>query len=518
MKGGFRQSMAWLHTWAGVVVGWALFVIFATGTAAYFQEEITAWMQPEATPAASPAVAAEQARAFLQRVAPDAQAWYVTLPGRRGASTQVFWVPAADAPTPDRPTTAMLDGAGREIVARATEGGYFLYRFHFDLHYLPVIPARYLVGVCAMAMLTAILTGVVTHKKIFADFFTFRLGKGQRSWLDAHNVAGVLALPFYLMITYTGLVTLAAQYMPFGIAAAYPSEAAFYEEAYPLGPTIAPAGRPAPAAPYAPMFDLAGRRWNGAAVGFVNTVNPGDANARVSLVRSSTERMASRGEALVFDGANGALIAPVANTGVAAQTESVMIGLHAGRYAGPLLRWLYFLSGLAGALMIATGLVLWTVKRRARLADPARPHVGFRLVERTNIAAIAGYPTGLACYFLANRLLPLGMADRAAWEINCLFIAWGAVFAWTLGRPARRAWVESLGAAATAFALVPVVNALTTPRNLAVSLWRGDWTYVGFELTVLALAAGFGWAALRAARRAPVAAARRKTPAERAAA
>ena len=46
---------------------------------------------------------------------------------------------------------------------------------------------------------------MVTHRRIFKDFFTFRPAKGgQRAWLDAHNVTGVLVLPFYLMITFSG--------------------------------------------------------------------------------------------------------------------------------------------------------------------------------------------------------------------------------------------------------------------------------------------------------------------------
>ena len=32
MKEGFRQAMAWLHTWAGLIFGWLLFAIFLTGT------------------------------------------------------------------------------------------------------------------------------------------------------------------------------------------------------------------------------------------------------------------------------------------------------------------------------------------------------------------------------------------------------------------------------------------------------------------------------------------------------
>ena len=47
MKGNFRQSMKWLHTWVGLVVGWVLFFMFLTGTMGYFYQEITRWMEPE---------------------------------------------------------------------------------------------------------------------------------------------------------------------------------------------------------------------------------------------------------------------------------------------------------------------------------------------------------------------------------------------------------------------------------------------------------------------------------------
>ena len=43
----FRQSMAWLHAWSGLVVGWVLFAVFVTGTASYYRAEISQWMRPE---------------------------------------------------------------------------------------------------------------------------------------------------------------------------------------------------------------------------------------------------------------------------------------------------------------------------------------------------------------------------------------------------------------------------------------------------------------------------------------
>lgn len=38
---GLRQSMAWLHTWSGLLVCWVLFLVFCGGTASYVKDEIS---------------------------------------------------------------------------------------------------------------------------------------------------------------------------------------------------------------------------------------------------------------------------------------------------------------------------------------------------------------------------------------------------------------------------------------------------------------------------------------------
>ncbi len=82
MKEGFRQAMAWLHTWAGLIFGWLLFAIFLTGTLSYFKGEITHWMQPEV-----PAHAVDDGRSvavaqrYLEQHAPAAARWFIGLPG-----------------------------------------------------------------------------------------------------------------------------------------------------------------------------------------------------------------------------------------------------------------------------------------------------------------------------------------------------------------------------------------------------------------------------------------------------
>ncbi len=69
---------------------------------------------------------------------------------------------------------------GQEIKARETRGGGFLYRFHFELYGMPRIWGRWIVGIATLFMFVAIISGIITHKKIFKDFFTFRPAKGQQ--------------------------------------------------------------------------------------------------------------------------------------------------------------------------------------------------------------------------------------------------------------------------------------------------------------------------------------------------
>lgn len=92
MKEGFRQAMAWLHTWAGLIFGWLLFAIFLTGTLAYFKDEITHWMQPEVQ--AHPLDDGRSlavAQSYLQQQAPTAARWFITLPTRRDPGLSVMW-------------------------------------------------------------------------------------------------------------------------------------------------------------------------------------------------------------------------------------------------------------------------------------------------------------------------------------------------------------------------------------------------------------------------------------------
>jgi uncharacterized iron-regulated membrane protein len=251
------------------------------------------------------------------------------------------------------------------------------------------------------------------------------------------------------------------------------------------------------------MVRQAQARWGRQDVLRVTIANPGDASARVAVSRADSGRVSMSPQYLLFDGATGKLLEEHDRVGAAAETRGVLYALHMGRFGDAALRWIYFIVSLAGTAMVGTGLVMWTVKRRQKLADPERPHLGFRLVERLNIAAIAGLSIAMTAYLWANRLLPLPIPHRAAAEVNVFFAAWGAALVYAVLRPARRAWVELLGFAAASMALLPVLNALTTRRPFWHSVATHDWVYAGFDLAMWAFAALHAMLAIYAARHRP---------------
>ena len=502
MRGGLRQSMAWLHTWAGLPVGWVLYFVFLTGTLGYFDSEIDQWMRPEA-PLPSPALSQMDglalALARLEQVAARAPRWTVFPPsGHDVPHVTISWSTADASGRPLRRSETLDATTGAPFRTRATGGGQTLYQLHYTLHYLPSAAARWLVGICSMLMLVALVSGVITHKKILADFFTFRPRQGQRSWLDIHNLVGVTALPFHLVITYSGLVFFVFTYMSPVVDATYGPEGRdrFFDEAFRNPEIPPPSGAPAPLAPLVSLYDEAVRHWGEEPVRVASFYNPGDRNARVVFTRTHVDPV-SNGGRMVFAGATGELLHRFDRRTGPMVVNHALLGLHEGLFAGSVLRWLYFLTGLLGTAMIGTGLVLWTAKRKAKLASAgSTPPAAVRVIEHLNAGTLVGLPIGIAAYFWANRLLPVGMADRAAWEVHALFLAWLAMLVLPWLRPPDRAWHDSLRLAACAYAALPVLNALTTEQHLGVTIPAGAWALAGFDLVALATGLGFGVAAV----------------------
>ncbi|MBR8656497.1 PepSY domain-containing protein [Achromobacter sp. Marseille-Q0513] len=532
--------MAWLHTWAGLWFSWLLYAVFLTGTLAVFSEAISHWMNPEhaieeARTAQREAPTVDRSRRldmavqYMSRNHGGANMWEIWPVNRHHDNGLVaYWFDQnhqyADAeldPDTGEPLPEEHHGEGRQ-----TAGGAHFVNFHYTLH-SPGI-GLWIVALAGMAMLVALVSGIITHKRIFKDFFTFRSGKGQRSWLDAHNAAAVLTLPFQFMIAYTGIVISSLTLMPAPIAGVYgtgPDAERQYLAEYTGDTPPARTGQPLAVPALEPIVARAEKLIGQEARAIVIT-HPEDGSMRIGVYgwnedAETRSRISSTTGMAEYSAATGELLRSRPAGGVAGGAPSLlqqaMSDLHMVKFGGLAMKWLYFVCGLAGAAMMGTGAVLFMVKRRTRMGDEfgAATARMYRLIEGLNVAALAGL--GIACiaYFWANRLLPVALEQRAAWEIRAFFGAWALTLlhAW-LCSP-RRAWIIQLSLLAALCLPLPALSPLAVGDHLAAQIARDDWESAGVELATLAFGMLAAWGAWRVARRKPAAArpARGATPA-----
>ena len=508
---GYRLLMSDVHTWFGLLLGWLLFTIFLMGTVSYFNNELTAWMQPEIpavsqrpslSPLAQNSPNIEQtpepfgvAIAHLQATQENAKNWFITKGPPSTSNEQRLHITTS---ANDERLRYQIDTQTHAILMpRDTAGGNFFYRMHFDLHYMSVIWARIIVGIASMMMLIAIIAGVIVHKKIFTDFFTFRWGKGQRSWLDAHNAFSVLPLPFHIMITFTGIITLIALYMPWGGKVANIDTKQLFEGIYSYRAADATELQPAPMVDISPLLATAQTDWQklnpNYAITSVSINHPNTDHSKIIIDGRADRQISTVGVFRIYDGQTGAILEQSKPPPLAVTTHMVMVGLHAGRFADYWLRWMYFLLGVAGCGMIATGLVLWTVKRRRQLLNMDKPYLGFWLVEKLNIATLAGLPLAMVGFLWLNRLLPLEMAARAKWEVDGFFMIWASSFVLTLLLSSRHAWRTLLSLVTLCLLFTPLLNSVTTERGFFQSVLSHDILFISFDMMFFILALLFAY-------------------------
>ncbi|QKH37494.1 PepSY domain-containing protein [Achromobacter pestifer] len=491
-EGSLRQRMAWLHTWVGLLFGWLAFSVFLTGALSVYAPEISLWMKPENSAAgrADQSSTLDRAQDWLARNAAAAASWRIELPDARRPLLTLSWEDDQGG------GAVLLDPAsGREIVPRDTEGGDFLVEFHYSLHAGQA--GIWVVGACTLALLAALVSGVIVHRRFFADFFLFRpRASSGRAWLDAHDVLSVLPLPFHCMILLTALSTLLLGYLPAGVQSRYGGDvAAMVADVFPQPPVSSQRGGAAVMPPLAGLAQRAEAELGAGKIAAITVRQPGTQGALADVWRRYDDRLLAFPDRVSLDAATGRIVDVQTVYPGSLQLIRTLGGLHYGYYAAPLLRALYFLLALSGAAMIATGLVLYT-------ARPAAASSRFgRAAHRLNVAMVCGPICACAAYLLANRLAwphAAGLHDR---EVTVFFLAWMVCGVHALVRGERRLWTEQWRMAALLWLAVAPVDLLAMAFDASL---RPAWArplHLAVWAASVAAACVFGYMAHRSRKR-----------------
>lgn len=462
------KSLLSFHAWGGLILGWLLLPVFFAGSLAVFEAEISHWMQPELTARPSSAQQALQlAEARLRTVGQQAALWRIRLPDEREPTIGIAWG------APKKMAQENLDASsGSVLQPRASAGGHFFTRFHAD--FMLAKPGRWIIGAAGVFMLGALISGFLIHHHRFRDFFTLRPhGNRRRAWLDVHNLLGIATLPFLFMITYTGVVILAETFMPAATHVLYEGKPRAYRAEAMQQFERRPTGEQQTMRPLTEHWAEAEKRLGAGTVSSLVVRHPDDRNSLVFAYRHVKDRLAAVADHVVLDGVSGQLHGQQTAWNAMIYAYRTQVGLHVVRFGGPTLRWVYFVSGLFGCVLIATGLILIIRKREQKTGRSPR------LLKAMSIAASSGFVLACLAYFWANRIIPDAFEARATWETGSLLAFWGASLIHALGRP-DRAWREQLFFAALLAIFLPLLGRLTAvvDQNLIRQ---------GVELTALAL-------------------------------
>ena len=144
--------------------------------------------------------------------------------------------------------------------------------------------------------------------------------------------------------------------------------------------------------------------------------------AQIQIKQLEDHSISLKPEQLSIAGSTGQILPDIRNYSPVATLYSGVYGLHMAPFAQPLLRLGLFFSGLLGCAMIASGLLLWSLKRQLH-AKSQSFHFGHYLVDRGNLACFVGLPISMLVYFYLNRLVTPYIHGNN-YEIQGFFLTW----------------------------------------------------------------------------------------------
>jgi uncharacterized iron-regulated membrane protein len=539
MLNNFRISMTWVHTWFGLVLGYVLMICFFFGALSVFDREIDRWAIPKTRFEPQPLPSFDnllkpifdQMQPHPVDMAATADRVIGNLPDPKTmpmASLYAYTTHrdpvlsiGAEFSIPNKPKNSSDDHlhvhgwatidprTGESIPDDSLKiGSQWFYPMHYSLNWHWKNIGYWVVGLAALVMLAALVTGVIIHRKIFREFFTFRPEKRvQRSTLDLHNMTGVVALPFHFFFALSGLIIFAGIYLPVGSTMLKPlHDQHGILEAERTGLPHEPAGIAVPLASVDAMVVEAKRRWAArdmaGEVGFLFIDHLGDQNSFVSIYRAGSDRVALVGEAIHFKASSGEVLREDPPRTVVSEINEFMTGLHLQHFEHWLLRWLYVVGGLLGCVCIATGFIFFVEKRKQQ--HNKTNSQGARVVDALAVTAVTGMLIATISMLVVNRLLPADLAGKGDWETNAFWGGWLLAFfhsAWRSSPVARAgfnpAWREQCWAIALLAITAVLLNWMSTGDHLVKTLFTQTYLAVaGVDLSLLATA-GLSIVALR---------------------
>lgn len=447
-----------VHSWVGLFLGLALYVLLFSGSVALFVAELRPWELGVTKGNGALPVAA------LERVVAQEERFRAASFSIRPASYYRPWIVVETGHNHDgQPDLRHYDPfTGESVTVAAEHVVQVLERLHTDL-LLPSPWGRYPTGLLGVAMLVSLLTGVFMHRKIFREMWSIRLWRSQRlRWTDLHKAVAVWGLPYHLVMafsgTYLGLVgvtLLLNAFVAFGGDVDAASE----------GIAGAPHERVGEAAAMLPVTELISRAkavLPGLEPEYLGYQHYGDRGATL-MILGTLPRTLEYYPGVTLSAVDGQLLDTInwRRESWPKALYAMMTPLHYGAYGGLLLKTLYALLGLGASFLVLSGLRIWQL----------RVHTGRRDWRRPLFDGVCyGLPLAIAVSLLSARLLTTPVFASYEGRLLLFLLVWliAIVVAWW--RRGKAVGAELCIAAGAALLLLPFATELGGRASLLAAL------------------------------------------------
>ncbi|WP_299320897.1 PepSY domain-containing protein [uncultured Maribacter sp.] len=413
-----------LHTVSGIVISVALYIIFFTGSFAFFRDEIANWERGH-TVESSEEIKLNFDETFQhlskeknlysrdvelihyyneQNIGVNLGASKDTLLSKEDIAGSYFYLNIKDKSTTDYVSSYSL--------------GEFLYRLHFFAQ-LPQPYGYYLSGFVAFFFLFALITGIIVHwEKIISNFYVFRpMSKLKTVWTDAHTALGVIGFPFQFVYAVTGAFFMLKLLLvaPTALTLYDGDDKKLYADLEYAHPEFdfqnTPLAKPVS---IDALVQQVKDNWEGFRVNEVHVFNYGDTSMHVSVSGNLAYKDKINGYGYtIFNVANNSIHSvkdPTKKTSYLDAVKGIFFRLHFGDYGGYGLRIISFILGLIGCFVILSGVLIWLTARNKKNIPPKKKKFNETVVRYYLAICLSLYPITALSFILVQVINPAGMS------------------------------------------------------------------------------------------------------------
>lgn len=345
------------HSWLGLLTGVLMYWVCLSGTLAVLYPEIERWET------ASVEESAEVDIASLD------DAYQRFMEGQEATEHAYVLLPRPGMPR----TVLMSDHSARSLNPDGSLGDtaehpwtHLLTDLHLYLH-LPSSWGMILVSALGAMLCGLIISGLLSHPRLFKDAFHFRRkGNARLEQTDLHNRLSVWGIPFHIMIAITGAFFGLAGPLNLAVSEAFfdGDREAVIEAVYGGHPEVTPHDGPLEIGKA--LRQTIEMSPEGATPIYVTVEHP-DTDEEHLLVGTHYPDRLIYAEQFQFDGAGNFLNRVGFSDGEPGRQAIFSIyRLHFGHFGGYGVRLLYIALGLALTVVSVSGINIWLAKRKHR--------------------------------------------------------------------------------------------------------------------------------------------------------